>query len=66
MVDDELQGVNNRADAQLCPSEGVTIGLLFARKGGRYRAFYRWRDRNDRAFFPRLPERSRLLRLLRD
>jgi transposase len=66
MVDDALRDVNNRSDAHLHPSEVVTIGLLFSLKGGRYRAFYRWLDANYRQFFPRLPELSRLLRLLRD
>jgi len=66
MVDDQLQDVNNRPDAHLHPSEVITIGLLFALKGGRYRAFYRWLDSNYRSMFPRLPELSRLLRLLRD
>jgi hypothetical protein len=66
MVDDQLGAVNKRSDAHLYASEIVTIGLLSALKGGRFRAFYRWLDANYRAFFPKLPERSRLVRLLRD
>jgi hypothetical protein len=66
MVDDQLGAVNKRSDAHLYPSEIVTIGLLFALKGGRFRAFYRWLNANYRAFFLSLPERSRLQRLLRD
>jgi hypothetical protein len=66
MVDDTLRDVNNRPDAHLYPSEVVTIGLLFALKGGRFRAFYRWLDANYRQWFPALPERTRLQRLLRD
>jgi hypothetical protein len=66
MVDDQLGAVNKRSDAHLYASEIVTIGLLSALKGGRFRAFYRWLDANYRAFFPNLPERSRLVRLLRD
>jgi len=66
MVDDELGVVNKRSDAYLYPSEIVTIGLLFALKGGRFRAFYRWLNANYRDWFPTLPERSRLQRLLRD
>ena len=66
MVDDELGTVNKREDAHLYTSEIVTIGLLFALKGGRFRAFYRWLNKNYRAYFPFLPERSRLARLLRD
>jgi hypothetical protein len=66
MVDDELGAVNKRSDAHLYVSEIVTIGLLFSLKGGRFRAFYRSLDKNYRAYFPKLPERSRLGRLLRD
>src|SRR5215216_2408903 len=66
MVDDQLGVVNKRSDAHLYVSEIVTIGLLFALKGGRFRAFYRWLDTNYRAFFPDLVERTRLQRLLRD
>jgi hypothetical protein len=66
MVDDQLGDVNKRSDAHLYASEIVTIGLLSALKGGRFRAFYRWLDKNYRALFPKLPERSRLVRLLRD
>jgi hypothetical protein len=66
MVDEQLGAVNKREDAHLYPSQIVTIGLLFALKGGRFRAFYRWLSANYRGFFPSLPERTRLLRLLRD
>lgn len=52
--------------AHVYPSEIVTIGLLFALKGGRYRPFYRWLNANYRVFFPRLPDVTRLLRLRRD
>jgi hypothetical protein len=53
-------------DAHLYPSEIVTIGLLFALKGGRFRAFESWLNKNSRVWFPHLPERTRLQRLLRD
>jgi hypothetical protein len=66
MVDDELGSVNKRSDAHLYTSEIVTIGLLFSLKGGCFRAFYRWLNKNYGAYFPKLPERSRLARLLRD
>jgi hypothetical protein len=66
MVEDELGSVNKREDAHLYPSEIVTIGLLFSLKAGRFRAFYRWLNKNYLLFFPKLPERSRLARLLRD
>lgn len=66
MVDDQLGAVNKRADAHLYPSEIVTIGLLFSLKGGRFRAFSRWLAAKYRMYFPALPERTRLQRLLRD
>ena len=66
MVDDQLGHVNKRSDAHLYASEIVTIGLLFSLKGGRFRAFYRWLRANYRVWFPTLPERTRLQRLLRD
>jgi hypothetical protein len=43
----------------------VTLGLLHALKGGGNRAFYRWLTRDYRPLFPQLPERTRLLRLLK-
>jgi hypothetical protein len=43
----------------------VTLGLLHALKGGGNRPFYRWLTRDYRALFPRLPERTRLFRLLK-
>jgi hypothetical protein len=66
MVDNQIADVNKRSDAHLYSSEIVTIGLLFALKGGRFRAFYRWLDANYRTWFPALPDRTRLQRLLRD
>lgn len=45
------------------PSEIVTLGMLFALKGKRGRAFSRWVNSNWRKFFPKLPERTRLFRL---
>lgn len=52
--------------AKLYPSELVTIGVLFALKGGHFRAFYRWLKRDYGTWFGdgTLPERSRLQRLL--
>ena len=43
----------------------VTLGLLHALKGVGNRAFYRWLTRDYRPLFPRLPERTRLFRLLK-
>ena len=42
----------------------VTLGLLHALKGGGNRPFSRWLTRAYRPLFPRLPERTRLFRLL--
>jgi len=41
-----------------------TLGVLFALKGVGNRAFYRWLVRDYRPLFPKLPERTRLFRLL--
>ncbi len=49
--------------AKLYPSDGVTLALLFARKGGRTRACDRWIVPDYRCVFPRLPQRTRLFRL---
>ena len=51
--------------AKLYPSERVMIGLLFALKGGYFRAFYRWLKRDFEGLFVQLPERTRLQRGLR-
>ena len=47
--DDQMPEINKHSQAKLYPSELVTIGMLFALKGGHFRAFYRWlkRDYND-------------------
>jgi hypothetical protein len=66
MVDEQLGPVNKRLDAHLCPSEIVTIGLLFVLKGGHFRAFESLLNKNYCAWFPHLPERTHLQRLLRD
>src|SRR5512146_652099 len=64
-IDDQMQEVPKHSQAHLWPSETVTVGALFALKGVGERPFYRWLSRDYRPLFPRLPERSRLLRLLR-
>ncbi len=64
MVDDKLAHVKKRKNANLYPSEIVTIGILFCLKGVHYRAFYRWLKGDWLHLFPQLPECSRLLRLL--
>ena len=63
LIDEQMKGVPKHRQARLWPSEIVTIGLLFALKGGYFRAFYRWLARDG--YVGKLPERSRLLRLLR-
>src|SRR5919204_1158291 len=62
-VDEQLGAIPKHPEAHLWPSEVVTLGLLHALKGGGNRAFYRWLTRDYRTLFPRLPERTRLLRL---
>jgi hypothetical protein len=57
--------ISKHSQAKLYPSELVTIGLLFALKGGYFRAFYRWLKRDYDALFAGLPERSRLQRALK-
>jgi hypothetical protein len=66
IVDERLGNIKKRPDAKLYASEIVTIGLLFSLKGGRYRAFYRWLAANFGQWFPKLPEVTRLLRLLEE
>jgi hypothetical protein len=66
IVDERLGNIKKRPDAKLYASEIVTLGLLFSLKGGRYRAFYRWLAANFGQWFPKLPEVTRLLRLLEE
>jgi len=63
-IDHPMANVPKHPQAALYPSEGVTLGVLYSLKGGSKRAFYRWLCRDWLAFFPRLPERTRLFRLL--
>ena len=65
LVDDLMPGLKKHPQAGLYPSELVTIGILFALKGGHFRAFYRWLKRDYAGLFGGLPDRTRLLRLLR-
>lgn len=65
LVDDRLPVIEKHPQAKLYPSELVTIGILFALKGGHFRAFYRWLKRDYDALFGGLPERTRLERLLK-
>ena len=65
LVDDSMPEIPKHSQAKLYPSELVTIGILFALKGGFFRAFYRWLKRDYDALFAGLPERTRLQRLLK-
>ena len=64
LVDDQMKDVPKQSQAKLYLSELVTIGLLFALKGGHFRAFSRWLQRDDDALFAGFPDRTRLQRLL--
>lgn len=64
-VDNNLGPVFKEAHAKLYPSEVITIGILFALKGGHFRAFYRWLKRDYDALFGGLPHRTSLQRQLR-
>jgi hypothetical protein len=62
-VDDAMPDAVKHSQANLYPSEVVTLAFLFALKGVGNRAFYRWLARDYRYLFPKLPERTRLFRL---
>jgi len=64
-VDDAMSEVPKHSQANLYPSEIVTLALLFALKGVGERAFYRWLKRDYLALFPNLPHRTRLFRLFK-
>lgn len=63
-VDDALPHLTKHPLAKLHPSEAVTVGLLYALRGGSFRAFDRWLRRDLHDLFRRLPERTRLYRIL--
>ena len=64
-VDNAMKSIAKAPCAKLYPSEGVTIGILFALKGGHFRAFFRCLKRDYARLFGGLPHRTRLLRQLR-
>src|SRR6266496_242522 len=64
-VDNGLSNIEKHPLSKLYPSEVVTIGILFALKGGHFRAFYRWLKRDYDGLFGGLPERTVLLRQLK-
>jgi len=63
-VDEVMHDAPKHPQAHLYPSEFVRLGLLFALKGVGQRRFYHWLSDNFHALFPRLPERTRVFRLL--
>src|SRR5687767_12528513 len=63
-IDNRMPALPKHPQAKLYPSELVTIGVLYALKGGHFRAFYRWLKRDYDALFAGLPDRTRLLRAL--
>jgi len=61
-VDEQIKE-RKHSQANLYPSEVVTLALLYALKGSGQRAFWRWLIRDYHPLFPNLPDRSRLFRL---
>jgi hypothetical protein len=62
-IDDAMPNAKKHTQANLRPSEVVTLAILFSLKGVGNRAFYRWIARDYKIWFPKLPERTRLFRL---
>src|SRR6266545_546186 len=65
LVDEGIKDAHRVPQTHLYPSEIVTIGVLFALKGGHFRAFYRWLKRDFEALFAGLPDRTNIQRLLK-
>jgi hypothetical protein len=63
-VDEHMKDQPKHHNAHLYPSYVVTIGILFALKGGRFRAFYRWLKRDFAPLFGGLPDRTHVQRQL--
>lgn len=64
-IDNQMGDQPKDPQAKLYPSEMVTLDVLFALKGDSESGFYRWVKRDYGQLFPKLPERTRLFRLLR-
>ncbi len=62
-IDGVMPNAKKHTQANLRPSEIVTLAILFALKGVDNRAFDRWIARDYKIWFPKLPERTRLFRL---
>ena len=67
LVATRMPSLPRHSPAKLHPSELVTIDILFALKGGYFRAFYHWLKQDYGNWFGdgTLPERTRLQRLLK-
>ena len=50
-IDNQMHPVPKHPQAALYPNGVVTLGVLYALKGGGKRAFYRWLVRDWLAFF---------------
>jgi hypothetical protein len=64
-VDEQRRALPTHPEAHLWPSEVGPLGLLHALQGVGNRPCSRWLTRDYRPVFPRLPERTRRLRLLK-
>src|SRR5215470_12329823 len=64
-VAEQLGAIPTHPEAHLWPSEVVTLGLVHALTGVGNRPCSRWLTRDYWPLFPRLPERTRLFRLLK-
>ena len=64
-VDERVAHLPKHPQANLYPGEIATLAILRAIKGVSDRAFYRWVVRDYMQLFPKLPERSRLMRLFK-
>lgn len=62
-IDDEMKETPKHPQSLQYASVIVTLGVVFAQKGGGRRAFYRWLERDYRPLFPKLTERRGLFRL---
>ena len=51
-IDDNMVNAKKHVQANLSPSEVVTLAILFALKGVGNRAFYRWLERDSSLCFP--------------
>lgn len=63
-MDDQIGYIYKHSQASLFPSEVVTLAMLHALTGKGNHAFWRWLARDYRDLFPKLPDRTRLFRLL--